>query len=206
MEKGRVLTKIIPTSKSEIKPEKIAEYTNSQNPITNIDLRSIDDTQILIEDYLSNFNIGYRRKKGIYGFDYNKYSQNIEMIKLGQLLYADFGCPHLASNSRSKIFGTEYDTLFKQNDILEKSRNLIQRYFEIKEQYESSNVNGSEQKIFYIIYILKNTSRKIPSAIKLLEKAIKQYDNNNIPIADSRKLIKQDFKVMIDNMAKIKID
>ena len=96
--------------------------------------------------------------------------------------------------------------MFKQNDILEKSRNLIQRYFEIKEQYESSNVNGSEQKIFYIIYILKNTSRKIPSAIKLLEKAIKQYDNNNIPIADSRKLIKQDFKVMIDNMAKIKID
>ena len=206
LEKGRVLTKIIPTSKSEIKPEKIAEYTNSQNPITNIDLRSIDDTQIRIEDYLSNCNIGYRRKKGIYGFDYNKHSQNIEMIKLGQLLYADFGCPHLASNTRSKIFGTEYDTLFKQNDILEKSRNLIQRYFEIKEQYESSNVNGSEQKIFYIIYILKNTSRKIPSAIKLLEKAIKQYDNNNIPIADSRKLIKQDFKVMIDNMAKIKID
>lgn len=204
--KGRVLTKIIPTSKSEIKPEKIAEYTNSQNPITNIDLRSIDDTQILIEDYLSECNIGYRRKKGIYGFDYNKYPQNIEMIKLGQLLYADFGCPHLASNSRSKIFGAEYDTLFKQDDILKKSSNLIKQYFEIKEHYESSNVNGSEQKIFYIIYILKNTKRKISSAIKLLESAIKQYDNNNVPIADSRKLIKQDFKAMIDNMAKIRFD
>lgn len=206
LEKGRVLTKIIPTSKSEIKPEKIAEYTNSQNPITNIDLRSIDDTQILIEDYLSECNIGYRRKKGIYGFDYNKYPQNIEMIKLGQLLYADFGCPHLASNSRSKIFGAEYDTLFKQDDILKKSSNLIKQYFEIKEHYESSNVNGSEQKIFYIIYILKNTKRKISSAIKLLESAIKQYDNNNVPIADSRKLIKQDFKAMIDNMAKIRFD
>lgn len=44
---------------------KIAQYTNSQNSIDNIDLKSVDKIQIDIEEYFRAFNIEYVRKRGI---------------------------------------------------------------------------------------------------------------------------------------------
>jgi hypothetical protein len=53
--------------------------------------------------------------------------------------------------------------------------------------------------------LLKNSKRrKIPNTIKFLEQTIKGFDNNGIVIADSRKLIKADFKMYLDKKANIK--
>ncbi|WP_434138603.1 AIPR family protein [Photobacterium leiognathi] len=46
---------------------KIAEYTNSQNAISSIDLKSLSSEQILIEQYLDINNIIYARKSGDIG-------------------------------------------------------------------------------------------------------------------------------------------
>ena len=113
----------------------------------------------------------------------------------------------MASNTRSKIFGTEYDKIFSVENILEQSLELFKLFLDIKKNYNElfDKYVYSDQKAFYIIYLLKNSKRrKIPNTINFLEQTIKSFDNNGIVIADSRKLIKADFKIYLDKKANIK--
>lgn len=59
-----VLVRLLVTSKDEELTSKISEYTNSQNPIKEIDLRSVDKIQLKIERRLEQEGIQYRRKRG----------------------------------------------------------------------------------------------------------------------------------------------
>lgn len=204
LKNAKVLVKIIQLDNKTVKPAKIAEYTNSQNPISSIDIKTIDSLQIKLEQYLSENNIGYIRKLGDYNFDYSSHKQNISMIKLGQILFSKIGNPHNASNTRSKIFNTDYDKIFNTETIYEDSLNIINEYFEIKEYFSKSNSVFTEQRLFYIVYLINNTRRGIESSVKLLEKALKNFDNDGVPISHARKLIKVSFKVYLDRLAKIK--
>ena len=207
LKNAKVLIKLVKVDNDKVRSEKIAEYTNSQNPISNIDLRSNDNVQIRLETFFNQNNYGYNRKVGDLDASYTDYPETLEMVKLGQLLFSKNGYPHMASNTRSKIFGTEYEKIFSVENILEQSLELFKLFLDIKKNYNelSDKYVYSDQKAFYIIYLLKNSKRrKIPNTIKFLEQTIKGFDNNGIVIADSRKLIKADFKMYLDKKANIK--
>lgn len=203
LSKARVLVKIIKIDNKIVRPEKIAEYTNSQNPISTVDIKTIDTLQIQLEKYLNENNIGYVRKVGDYDFDYSQYSKNITMLKLGQLIFSHMGNPHKASNTRSRIFGKDYNNVFNNESIYDIAVDLVNRYQDIKQYYDTSNKVYSEQRLFYVIYITSKTKRKINSSVELIEKALKTFDNNGIAISDARKLIKGSFKLHLDKLANI---
>jgi hypothetical protein len=52
--------------------------------------------------------------------------------------------------------------------------------------------------------LLSNTQRQVKSSVLLVEKALKEFDNNGIAISDARKLIKGSFKTYLDSLANIK--
>lgn len=201
--KARVLVKIIKIDNKIVRPEKIAEYTNSQNPISTVDIKTIDTLQIQLEKYLNENNIGYVRKVGDYDFDYSQYSKNITMLKLGQLIFSHMGNPHKASNTRSRIFGKDYNNVFNNETIYDIAVDLVNRYHDIRQYYDTSNKVYSEQRLFYVIYLTSMTKRKINSSVELIEKALKTFDNNGIAISDARKLIKGSFKLHLDKLANI---
>lgn len=180
---------------------KIAEYTNSQNAISNIDLRSIRTEQIELERYLSEEGILYSRKKGDLGVDDKEYELKISMEKFGQILFS-LTQPHQVSNKKKEIFGEYYDSIFGEHVLeIEKASTYIRKYFEIEKEYISyanqNNSKISDQKYFYILYMMHNFTKlsSIYEAIQKLEENIKNFGQS---ITESRKLIQVRFKEMLD--------
>lgn len=201
---AQVLVRILNISKDEKLDNKIAEYTNSQNAISVIDLKSLRDEQIKIEQYLSEHKILYVRKSGDTGNDNIEYKKRISMERFGQILFSLNGFPEKASNQKRSIFDEEYENLFVKNFNLENSVNQINRYFEIKEGYKKIDKKVSEQKIFYILYLDKNIKKlDINKTIKQFEKMIKDFQTEK-ELSDARKLIRNDFKEFIDKKFKLK--
>jgi hypothetical protein len=59
-----LLLRVFKTSSTNNVRNKIAEYTNSQNAISNVDLKSLSEEQIHIEQFLDENDIIYARKAG----------------------------------------------------------------------------------------------------------------------------------------------
>lgn len=139
--------------KDEDFKSKISEYTNSQNAISVIDLKSMRKEQIDLEDYLAANDILYIRKSGNTGQEDRKYSYCITLQKLGQVLYAVDGYPGQVSNKMRQIFTTEYDSLFCTNELLSsKTVEYIKAFFEIRDLYKK--IDGYfELKVFFILYL-----------------------------------------------------
>lgn len=179
---------------------KIAEYTNSQNAISNIDLRSIRTEQIELEKYLSEEGILYSRKKGDLGIDDKEYEFKISMEKFGQILFS-LSQPHQVSNKKKEIFGEYYDDIFGDSLALEKAPIYIKQYFEIEKEYiaysQSFSVKVSDQKYFYILYMMNNFT-KLSSIREAIEKLESNISNFNQSITESRKLIQVRFKEKLD--------
>ncbi|VEJ22272.1 AIPR family protein [Neisseria animaloris] len=200
---GEVLVRVFKFSDDEER-NKIAEYTNSQNAISNIDLKSIRSEQILLEKYLSEEDIFYSRKKGDLGNSDKPYKFKISMEKFGQILFS-LRQPHQASNKKKEIFGEFYDEIFGESNLkIDQSSIYINQYFNIEKHYkELSQTEGykkTDQKYFYIIYMINNFQKfenDIPSAIKILEQSLKEF----VPasdISEARKLIQLKFKNYLD--------
>lgn len=193
-----VLLRIFKTNKNDPLQNAIAEYTNSQNAISDIDLKSIDSIQIQLEKYFSEFDILYSRKNGNLGDIDKRYLFRISMEKLAQILYSSIGFPDRASNQKRRLFQDYYDEIFKSESFsLERCKYQVEKFFEIQRVYEKyeNQYMLSDQKIFYIIYIISSTSINIEEAIEMLENLLKSYNAN---VADSRKLIQKGFKDHID--------
>ncbi|KAA6313730.1 hypothetical protein EZS27_035543, partial [termite gut metagenome] len=85
LSKGEVLVRIFKTTE-EILKNKIAQFTNSQNAISIIDLKSLNPEQFQLEQYLDDHGIVYSRKNGDTGLsDAKKYDCKISMEKFGQI-------------------------------------------------------------------------------------------------------------------------
>ncbi|HHW7580393.1 TPA: AIPR family protein [Mannheimia haemolytica] len=184
---------------------KIAEYTNSQNAISNIDLRSIRTEQIELEKYLSEEGILYSRKKGDLGIDDKEYELKISMEKFGQILFS-LTQPHQVSNKKKEIFGEYYDSIFDEKVLeIEKAPIYIRQYFEIEKEYTEyatkKSYKISDQKYFYILYIMHNFPKlsDMNQAIEKLEEVISNFTQ---PITESRKLIQVRFKEQLDRELK----
>lgn len=171
---------------------RISEYTNSQNAISVLDLKSMRKEQIDLEDYLSENDILYIRKSGDTGDDGKKYSYCISFQKLGQILYAINGHPGQVSNKKKLIFTSEYEKLFCNDELLSlKTVEYIKSYFSIRNLYKK--VSGYfELKVFFVLYLSVKLSRYD------YRQLIKDFDSfiltsTKSSIKPSRKLIQPSF-------------
>ena len=152
---SEVLVRVFNTSKNSELNNKIAEYTNSQNSIANVDLKSLRSEQLAIEQFLNEHDIVYARKTGDTGLDDNKqYKHKISMEKFGQILISIYGMPDKATNQKKEIFNKYYDILFVSDWFnIEDSPIYIEKYFQTKREYEKTQFIVSDQKLFYMMYL-----------------------------------------------------
>ncbi len=200
---SEVLVRIFKTSQDSDLNNKIAEYTNSQNSISNVDLKSLRSEQLNIEQYLNDHNIIYSRKTGDTGIDgTKKYTHKISMERFGQVLLSLSGKPERATNQKKAIFDKYYDELFLSEKFsLELCPEMITTYFSIKKEYEKlkGEIAVSEQKIFYILYMNSVLDKKTLELISLLEETIKTYTpSSGKVLSEARKLIQLNFKTYLD--------
>ena len=110
LENVTILCRIYETKNQRLKT-KIAEYTNSQNPVKSRDIRSIDYIQQKLEQDFLIKGIYYERKKN----QHQDKPQNcrIDSEKLGQVLLAFYNrMPGEAKNKKSIIFGDKFEEVF----------------------------------------------------------------------------------------------
>lgn len=206
---SEILVRIFKTTTDNELINKIAEYTNSQNSISNIDLKSLRSEQIQLEQYLDDHNIIYARKTGDTGLsEHRLYDYKISMERYGQVLFAINGFPEKTSNLKRQIFDKYYDDLFGEGnlDISDSPKNVA-RYFKIKKAYEnnSKEYKSSEQKVFYVLYIDRHIEKAVDELIDLFEDIIKQYNRvSGKDIPEARQLIQVKFKEFLDNKLDIK--
>lgn len=198
---AEILVRVFKTNQNTNLTNKIAEYTNSQNAISAIDLKSLAYEQLEIEKFLEENNIIYARKIGDTGqSDEKEYDYKISLEKFGQILYSINGNPEKASNQKTRIFDKYYEETFGEDNFeIEKSAEIIKEFFDIKKEYSEkfSELTSSDQKIFYILYLNRKNGNDIAKNIVFLEKCIKEYEKED-EISPARKLIQKNFKEMLD--------
>jgi hypothetical protein len=150
-----ILCRIYETRNTELST-KIAEYTNSQNPVNSRDIRSIDYVQQKLEQEFLAKGLYYERKKGQYAKVPR--SQRIDAERVGQVLLAFFqDMPGEAKNKKAIVFAEKYDDIFNDELTAEKVL-LAYRLFERIEDEKNSakseivaSFNSSEDDS-YILY------------------------------------------------------
>lgn len=198
LSKSEVLVRIFNASNSDA-VNKIAEYTNSQNSISNVDLKSLSTLQIQLEQLLDEHDIIYSRKNGDTGMnDQKDYKYKISMELFGQILFAIQGNPEKSSNQKQHIFGKYYDDIFSEKNFnISDAPTIIESYFDIKKSYDSvtESLQKIEQKVFYILYMRKVRSDLDNQAcIDELERILELFEPSKKTITDARKMIQVRFK------------
>ena len=143
----------------------IAQYTNSQNSIDKIDLKSVDKVQIEIEEYLKSFNIEYIRKRGTISEKVN----SIKMITLAQLIYSFKGYPDRASNQKKRLFDEYYEYIFMNDFDVESCKTIYDLYNKILNYFEQNKKKYEISEIYYILYLF---SKKFANFVDLSSKGI----------------------------------
>lgn len=198
-----VLVRMFNINEDDNLKNSIAEYTNSQNAISPIDLKSVDKIQIQIEKYFKEAKVLYARKAGDLGDIELSYDYRISMERLAQILYSVNGYPDRASNQKKRLFQEYYDEIFKcRNFALEDALKYSNMFIEIEKRYKKdfSDIKYYEQKAFYIMYIIKNTELTLEDSINKLEQFIDSYESK---ASDARKLIQKGFKDHVNELLNI---
>jgi AIPR protein len=150
---------------------RIAEYTNSQNPVKSRDIRSVDFIQLSLEkEFLVNERF-YERKKNQYTD--KPLSSRIDAEKAGQVLMAFFNrSPYEAKNRKGSIFGDKYEEVFSEDVNADKvwlAHKLFEKIELEKNRIKSEIVNNQllfENKSYiihasyYILYIMGELARR----------------------------------------------
>lgn len=204
LSKSEILVRIFNASSNET-ANKIAEYTNSQNSISSVDLKSLSTLQIQLEQLLDAHDIIYSRKNGDTGMDDKKeYRYKISMEQFGQILFALQGSPEKSSNQKQHIFGKYYDDIFNEENFnFSHAPEITERYFDIKKTYASSSneVQKTEQKIFYILYIHQvRSDLSYEQCINILEEALNTFEPASVNLTDARKMIQVRFREHLNSL------
>lgn len=206
LQKAEILVRIFKVTDKGLM-NKIAEYTNSQNAISNRDLKSISSEQVQLEQYLENYGILYIRKNGDIGDDKTKSCDfSITMEKLGQILYAVKGNPENSTNKKKLIFESEYKRLFKTDELLsETTVSYIKNYFMFRALYKKiKGKKPTELKVFYFLYVKFHTNIKDLEIINKFEEFISKYDD--LPVYHrNRQMLTIQFKNDIDKQFSIQV-
>jgi hypothetical protein len=179
-EQIEILCRIYETKSSALST-KIAEYTNSQNPVKSRDVRSIDIIQQKLEQEFLAKGLYYERKRGQH---FNEMKElRIDAEKVGQVLMAFYNeMPTEAKNRKKLIFGERYDEIFTDEITADKVL-LPYKLFQKIEESKSRifNVNVKDMFIlyasYYILYIMSKLSQKnsIPLELDNLDKIWELY-------------------------------
>jgi hypothetical protein len=198
---SEVLVRMFMADNESNEAHKIAEYTNSQNPIKAVDLKSLSSEQIEIERFLDEHDIAYARKSGDTGQqDDKEYKHTINMETFGKILKAKSGSPEKATNSVKDIFEKSYDRLFIVDFKINKAPKLIEDYFSIIKLYKDLKIKGNQLKYFYLIYFsYANVERDVGSLVVELEKQLNLYCEKNSDISAIKALGSTSFKNFFQN-------
>jgi hypothetical protein len=159
---------------------RIAEYTNSQNPVKSRDIRSVDFIQLSLEKEFLVKGKFYERKKNQY--TEKPLSQRIDAEKAGQVLMAFFNrSPYEAKNRKGLIFGDKYEEVFNEEIVADKVWLAYKIFEEIELEKNKIKLKiVSDQALFnsksyiihasyYILYVMGELARR--NSIEL------KYDN-----------------------------
>lgn len=176
----------------------ISQYTNSQNPISSVDLRSTDPLQLIIELELGKHGINYVRKREGASRQRKMPDKSIYMETFGQIIFSAQGHPEGASNKKQYLFDTYYHTIF--NRLL---TNNIDEYLELCDDYfENENLaDCNQQENFYLIYMKHNAGVDFSYSQEECLNIIHQLEVDDIDgkvLQPKRKLILKTFKGKID--------
>jgi hypothetical protein len=201
--KAEVLVRILNVTDPNLK-NCIAEYTNSQNAIDLIDLKSLRKEQIDLETFFREHKILYARKKGQTDLTLNNAKFQIGIQRLGQILTSTIRHrPEESSNKKKEIFSTYYDELFTNNENLISQRTLetVELYHSLKSLYRRKKLQYTEQKAMYILFMKSvKPSLSTTTAITMLENKIEGYrSQHSIDAALSRILIRNTFRSELEN-------
>jgi hypothetical protein len=165
-----ILCRIYQTTNQEL-TTKIAEYTNSQNPVNSRDIRSIDYNQIKLEKELEVLGYHFERKKG----QYSSFSKNtrIDAEKVGQILMAFYNkLPSEAKNSKRLLFAEKYEEIFNDGITADKvllSYQLFERIESDKNVQKEKFISGIDENekssyisyaSYWILYFLSEFAQK----------------------------------------------
>ncbi|MEG0979984.1 AIPR family protein [Chryseobacterium sp.] len=194
---ANILVRIFKISTDQKLKNNIAEYTNSQNAISPIDLKSVDMVQIDLEKYLREQNILYIRKTGDVGSAESQYEYRISMEKFTQILHAKQGYPERVSNLKKKLFTDWYDEIYSDGKFeISQAGQLIKIYFEIEEFYKTNSIKKYDQKIYYMVFIITNYKLGIVAANGYLSQALSTFPSK---LTESRVMLKSEFKEFLVN-------
>jgi hypothetical protein len=155
LENSYLLCRIYQIKSSELSG-RIAQYTNSQNPVNSRDIKSIDYIQIKLENEFKLKGMFYERKKNQY--EDKPKSARLDSEKVGQVLMSFYNrMPYEAKNFKSSIFAEKYDEVF--NDAIDADKvllalNLFEYVESIKSQRrkEIFSSDKSYNELSYLIY------------------------------------------------------
>lgn len=198
---AEVLVRLLNITDDNIK-NCIAEYTNSQNAIDLMDLKSLRKEQLQLEAFLKDNGIVYLRKKG-QTVSIAAGEVQIGIQRMGQILLATKGKkPEEASNKKKLIFSDYYDELFTNNQELISDQTIIDinNYLSLRNEYKKQNISYSIQKALYVLFVLTlRPGMQIADAITTLENNIESYKSeNNLELEYSRVLIRQNFRAYLE--------
>jgi hypothetical protein len=150
--KVNILCRLYETKDKELS-SRIAEFTNSQNPVNNRDIHSIDSLQIKLEKEFDTFGLFYERKRN--QFKDKPKNQRIDAEKMGQAVFAFYQeKPSEAKNEKRIIFGNSYEMIFNEN--LRANNALIAyrlyEFIEDEKQESKKNIIDNYEEYGFISY------------------------------------------------------
>lgn len=154
---------------------RIAEYTNSQNPVTTRDIRSIDIVQQNLETEFLTKGLYYERKKQQYKDQPKK--KRIDAELAGQCLMAYFcEMPSEAKNDKKMIFGEKYEYVFPEDMVADKIL-LVHKLYQVIENHKKEYIRSRstmlteerEQKSYipYVSFFLLYTLGQLANELKI---------------------------------------
>lgn len=140
---------------------KIAQATNSQNPINTVDLHSNDSSQIKAQSFFSQLGIGLIIKSGIDTTDYDDIIKSEAILQIYASLYLDD--PAKAKLSKSSVFREYYSDIFN-DDLDECVCKKLYRCYSLSKyinEYKFYDEVVKKNAYYSIIYCMGKVSRSI---------------------------------------------
>jgi len=142
---------------------RIAQATNSQNPIKVVDLKSNNSNQAKVKNFFEKKGIGLIVKKGENTLYYNDTITNEYLLQIYASLYKDD--PAKAKTSKATIFKKYFDEVFSEESLKENISQKLYRCYEISDFLRPKIVDDNKQLItnawYSIIYTMKNVNDNV---------------------------------------------
>lgn len=155
---------------------KIAQATNSQNPINVVDLKSNDSSQKKVKDYFEKEGIGFICKDGEDVTYYDDTVTNESILQVYASLFKDD--PAKSKLSKSWIFKTYYPEVFVENIDDTTFKKLFRCYEVSKYVYETKDQDKTliSNAFYSIIYAMKKINPELLN-IDIHSKELVKYLN-----------------------------